>query len=87
MLHLLDDSQKSNLSIVTLSQDIDNQRIRQSDWTRGTTDYTQPTVVASDATIMDKISETNSSFSATSSISIFQEFSSSIEKKSFWEED
>ena len=70
MLHLLDDSQKSNLSIVTLSQDIDNQRIRQSDWMRGTTDYTQPTVVASDATIMDKISETNSSFSATSSISI-----------------
>ena len=70
MLHLLDDSQKSNLSIVTLSQDIDNQRILQSDWTRGTTYYTQPTVVASDATIMDKISETNSSFSATSSISI-----------------
>ena len=87
MLHLLDDSQKSNISIVTLSQDIDNQRILQSDWTRGTKNYTQPTVVASDATIMDKISETNSSFSTTSSISIFQEFFSSIEKKSFWEED
>ena len=43
----------------TLSRDIENQRIQQSDWTRGTTDHTYKTVVVSDVTFPSWLSTCN----------------------------
>ena len=40
------------------SRDIDDQRIQESDWPKGTSDHTQPKVLVSDATFLWWLSPT-----------------------------